>query len=120
MHSMNYILEVLEDAKEKINDAINGIDSFDDEEEQATSLPLEDLNELIGLGLVPDVIIQLHQNKKLYRFIRYGDNLMAEFMALDEEEAKKGIFKSELESLTSRRDDWHIVKTESKDKGGEA
>ncbi len=119
MHSMNYILELLEDAKEKINDAIDGIDSFDDEEEP--SLPLKELNELIGLGLVPDALIQLRKDGKFYRFIGYGDKLQAHFQAEDEGDAKKGIIKTELETLIENRNEWmFVVGGESKDKGGEA
>lgn len=121
MSVINNVLKVLRDVQDKIDDAIIEVDSLEDEE-APSPLPLDELNELIGMGLVPGVLIQIVKEDgkvEYYQFIRYGDELMAEFKAAElqfwddgdwaEECSKHNIIKSNLESLTDKKKVWTVV-----------
>lgn len=127
MYSKQYIIDELLNAKGMIEEALDFIESGEDNETSPSIIATDALNELIGLGLVPDAIIQISETGFHYRFVGYvsdldGSGLLACFRALDENDAapKDRDIKSELEKLVEKKDSWRLVKNEPQDKGGEA
>ena len=127
MSIVSQIIGELETAKDRINDALAVLESDDLVLASSPALPMDELNVIIELGLVPGVVIQLCETGKHYRFIQYEvngdcDDFLACFRALDEDdpELQDKDIKSDIESLLNRREKWHFVKDEAKEKGGEA
>ena len=106
-----------EKAVDEVNDKIGYLDSCIEDLKEAikrywdieNEFPAEALNELLKMGLLPGVVIEIPQDKRRWRLNGYTATDYADFSPVPDETGDTHVYYA-LDKLYKYLDKWHIVK----------